>query len=1129
MKTTAVKEIKNKPNYHITENRGQTWRLLYANVRGLKSKLNCTKNIFEEAEPDIALFSETHLTENKGMKIEGYTYFGRSRSKGKGGGVGIFVKDEKKGQVAPHYSDRELEILWVSVHRKEASPLFIGVYYGKQETTCHKNVIQQEMDNLSAEIMEMRNKGEVVLCMDANAKIGLMGEPESRNGKLIQKVFQENEIQVMNGGDKCKGEITRQNRKNDKEKSAIDFVAASYQASNWINTMVIDEIGEYRMRGVNESDHNTIVIDIAIPKVMKQMSSKKTSWNIKASEEKFVVFRKKLADSVDVAEKIMSDTSKSITVRYQQWEKLLYKAAISTIGKTTTKNIKNMHASKDLKKLRSERRLLKKEFERETCPAKKGEKMQLYIQKQQDIREKQIEEEKERVSIRFEKMKEDKTRGGIWKERNMQKKDDSVSWLITKGKDGNRIFDPDQNKENIADFYENLYTKRENKPHKYHEEVKKGLEKFYDHDAAEDADIEKCPTKKELKETILKKKNRKSTTDWKNEILKRGGDEMVDFMFPVLRAFWQEETPPKPWNEGIITSIWKGKGDRERLDNQRGITTSSAVGTAIETLVFNRAIKRAIFTQAQAGGRKGASTADQVFILRNIISIAQKEKRKIIVTFYDVVKAYDKADMEDMMYSIGKSNVKGKILRLMLSLNVNLTAKVNTKAGLTREIKRDTGGKQGGKLIVPLFAKMMDNLAEDMLQDENLGIYIQETKIPSLLFVDDAISFAEGYQQQEKTLEEVHQFSLKHKLEWGPQKCKTMEIGSHKEERNKWQLGEDEIEKCEVYKYLGEMIRRDGKNDDNLEARLGKVKQSVRAIITCCKSDIMKPIGTKIMFQLHEAETLPALLYNAETWTLSAAEKKSLDQMEIYAWKQMLGLPKTTPNAAVIHTTGSLYTSIRVEMKQLIFLHKVLTREEGNWTKTTLYALRDHNTGWAKQADETLQQWVIETNWTKISQKSKNEWKAEVKLAAEKRNTEKLKDECLSKSRGETRHKTKTKHLIDILDDPNYKRAPDTLIQENQSIVFARALIMGRFGMLKCANNFSHGSGGKLCKECAVIDDEDHRINYCKKWETVNLYNAQDKIAFDDIYSKELDKCEAVINKILSVWDLDNGKNDIRA
>ena len=37
--------------------------------------------------------------------------------------------------------------------------------------------------------------------------------------------------------------------------------------------------------------------------------------------------------------------------------------------------------------------------------------------------------------------------------------------------------------------------------------------------------------------------------------------------------------------------------------------------------------------------------------------------------------------------------------------------------------------------------------------------------------------------------------------------------------------------------------------------------------------------------------------------------------MEVWAWKSMIGLPKTTPTAAVIFSTGALFASIRIEMK----------------------------------------------------------------------------------------------------------------------------------------------------------------------------------------------------------------------
>ena len=76
-------------------------------------------------------------------------------------------------------------------------------------------------------------------------------------------------------------------------------------------------------------------------------------------------------------------------------------------------------------------------------------------------------------------------------------------------------------------------------------------------------------------------------------------------------------------------------------------------------------------------------------------------------------------------------------------------------------------------------------------------------------------------------------------------------------------------------------------------------------------------------------------------------------------------------------------------------------------------------------------------------EKSTREWKNEVQTAAESQHVEKLKEECLTKSRGETKQKTKTKYAEKLISDPNYKRKPDTFLGKHQSILHARALIMG--------------------------------------------------------------------------------------
>ena len=146
--------------------------------------------------------------------------------------------------------------------------------------------------------------------------------------------------------------------------------------------------------------------------------------------------------------------------------------------------------------------------------------------------------------------------------------------------------------------------------------------------------------------------------------------------------------------------------------------------------------------------------------------------------------------MDDMLYILHKNGFSGKIWRLTRSLNVGLTARAKTKTGLTRVIERNTGGKQGGKLMVPMYAKTMDTAAEELEEAADIGIKIGNQNIPALIFMDDLGSMAEGYEQQERTLQAIHEFGVRHKVEWGQEKCKVMKIGTHKEKRKQWNLGE---------------------------------------------------------------------------------------------------------------------------------------------------------------------------------------------------------------------------------------------------------------------------------------------------------------------------------------------------
>ena len=65
-------------------------------------------------------------------------------------------------------------------------------------------------------------------------------------------------------------------------------------------------------------------------------------------------------------------------------------------------------------------------------------------------------------------------------------------------------------------------------------------------------------------------------------------------------------------------------------------------------------------SDSQGGGQKGKSTSDHIAKLSNFINTNQRKKMKPLIAFLDVTKAYDKAWMQAILYTLHKSGIKGQ-------------------------------------------------------------------------------------------------------------------------------------------------------------------------------------------------------------------------------------------------------------------------------------------------------------------------------------------------------------------------------------------------------------------------------------------------------------------------------------
>ena len=146
------------------------------------------------------------------------------------------------------------------------------------------------------------------------------------------------------------------------------------------------------------------------------------------------------------------------------------------------------------------------------------------------------------------------------------------------------------------------------------------------------------------------------------------------------------------------------------------------------------------------------------------------------------------------------------------------------------------------------------------------------------------------------------------------------------------------------------------------------------------------------------------------------------------------------------------------------------------------------------------------------------EIKVEEKI--EIQNKKRLIEECYKETNGTRSRKTKTKHIVDEIEGEEYQRQPAkilTHLNKQQT----KTLVIARFHMLECGSNFK-GSQCEICQTCKVQDDENHRLNYCKKYRLINRFDIDEKFPFENIYSTDVETIRQSIEVIEKIWNTKN-------
>ena len=310
--------------------------ILGANSAGLFNKKESLLRIISLFNPGVVFIQESKARRKNKLNLNNYIIFELIR-KDNGGG-GLLTAVHKSLSPVSVSNEDEQEILVVEANLSNSKVRFINGY-GPQENATEE-VRKPFYDQLDLEIKKSKMAGcFVCIEMDSNAKLGpsiIPGDPkpQSMNGKLLEKVVNENELIVVNATDVCEGLITRHRQTiHGVEESVIDHFIVCREMFKLIKRMLIDESCKYSLTKytnksgsattMKESDHRTMIIEVStkLNPLVDEKEERVEIFNYKNSEdfEKFV----QITNNNDDLNHCFDDEDEALENSSKRWLKLL--------------------------------------------------------------------------------------------------------------------------------------------------------------------------------------------------------------------------------------------------------------------------------------------------------------------------------------------------------------------------------------------------------------------------------------------------------------------------------------------------------------------------------------------------------------------------------------------------------------------------------------------------------------------------------------------------------------------------------------------------------------------------------------------------------------------------------------
>ena len=131
--------------------------------------------------------------------------------------------------------------------------------------------------------------------------------------------------------------------------------------------------------------------------------------------------------------------------------------------------------------------------------------------------------------------------------------------------------------------------------------------------------------------------------------------------------------------------------------------------------------------EAQCGFRKGRSTVDQIWVVRQVVEKAMEYKTTVFLCFIDLTKAYDSVNCQAMVAILREYGVLHQLAEIIDQLHSETWCHIRSAGDTSESSEVKSGVRQGCVLSPLLFNRVMDKIMREAMATLSGGLRIECT------------------------------------------------------------------------------------------------------------------------------------------------------------------------------------------------------------------------------------------------------------------------------------------------------------------------------------------------------------------------------------------------------------------